>query len=116
MAYSQPAGGGGQYHNGIPPNRGPQRAHEEQYQQQLQHHNNNNHRSHDRYSHRPFSLNEALPYTPFTSVFPFESGKSYLPAPARLLLAVFLEFARLVCAFPSYDAVRDYYLLDNCLK
>lgn len=26
-------------------------------------------------SHRqPFTLNEALPYTPFTSVFPFQSG------------------------------------------
>jgi hypothetical protein len=24
---------------------------------------------------RPFTLNEALPYTPFTSVFPFEPGK-----------------------------------------
>lgn len=24
---------------------------------------------------RPISLNEALPYTPFTSVFPFEPGK-----------------------------------------
>ena len=24
---------------------------------------------------RPITLNEALPYTPFTSVFPFEPGK-----------------------------------------
>ncbi|RWA11292.1 hypothetical protein EKO27_g3799 [Xylaria grammica] len=30
---------------------------------------------------RPFSLEEALPYTPFTSVFPFDSGKYILSNP-----------------------------------
>lgn len=26
---------------------------------------------------RPFTLREALPYSPFTSVIPFESGENY---------------------------------------
>lgn len=54
---------------------------------------------------RPFTLNEALPYTPFTSVFPFESGKRNWPA--RLPLRVFLladPFSS-VCLKPSVPCV-----------
>jgi len=35
---------------------------------------------------RPFSLEEALPFTPFTSVFPFDSGKCTFGFPAWFLL------------------------------
>lgn len=39
---------------------------------------------------KPFTLNEALPYTPFTSVFPFEPGESAPKvAPSFSILVVF---------------------------
>ncbi|RYP61954.1 hypothetical protein DL769_007495 [Monosporascus sp. CRB-8-3] len=82
MAHSQPdasgdVGGGGVYQNGVPPHHERQRYQEEEeepYQQQYQRQHNEHHRrSHTQYSKRAFTLDEALPYTPFTSVFPFES-------------------------------------------
>jgi cohesin loading factor subunit SCC2 len=52
-------------------------------------------------SARPFTLDEALPYTPFTSVFPFESGQCdwpYLRAfPANILIPICLNM------LPSLD-------------
>lgn len=45
---------------------------------------------------RPYTLHEALPYTPFTSIFPFHSGKSHpTPAPssaARLSASICQNF------------------------
>lgn len=91
MAHSQSGGGVGDgggngiYHNGVSPYRGQQLAPEDQYQrqqlqqQQQQQQHNFNRKSQKQYSQRAFTLDEALPYTPFTSVFPFESGKNYLP-------------------------------------
>ncbi|RYP72683.1 hypothetical protein DL771_004019 [Monosporascus sp. 5C6A] len=84
MAHSQPdasgdVGGDGVYQNGVPPYHERQRyqAEEDPYQQQQQQyqrqHNEHHRRSHAQYSKRAFTLDEALPYTPFTSVFPFES-------------------------------------------
>ena len=110
MAHPHPAGGAGGsgiYHNGIASYPSPQPQDEayrqqyqrQQYQAQYQqhpqhqqpHHNHENkvlHESLPQYSQRAFTLDEALPYTPFTSVFPFESGKSYLPDPLTTYAAV----------------------------
>ncbi|GAP86875.1 putative AT hook domain-containing protein [Rosellinia necatrix] len=69
------------HQNGVSPHRLQQQ--QQQQQQQRVHHNQNQHQhqrqfpavqSHDQQPRtRPFSLEEALPYTPFTSVFPFDS-------------------------------------------
>jgi hypothetical protein len=44
---------------------------------------------------QPFSLEEALPYTPFTSVFPFDSGKR-----CSCLLAELFPLSPSLVAFP----------------
>ncbi|KAI1277531.1 hypothetical protein F5Y07DRAFT_88990 [Xylaria sp. FL0933] len=72
MAHPQPY-----YQNGVPPQdvlqrqRQQQQHHQQQYQQQDQ--SDNLQTDEPQLRTRPFSLDEALPYTPFTSVFPFDS-------------------------------------------
>lgn len=39
---------------------------------------------------KPFTLNEALPYTPFTSVFPFEPGRLIPPSVFYFVLPIYL--------------------------
>ncbi len=67
MAHPQP------YHrNGV----SPQNANVQWQQQQQQQQQFSDPQSDEQQLRtRPFSLDEALPYTPFTSVFPFDSGK-----------------------------------------
>ncbi|KAI0863707.1 sister chromatid cohesion C-terminus-domain-containing protein [Xylaria cubensis] len=67
MAHSQPL-----HQNGVSPHnvQPPQQQHQHQYQQQ-QPSDMQSPEPHLRT--RPFSLEEALPYTPFTSVFPFNA-------------------------------------------
>lgn len=130
MAHPHPAGGAGGsgiYHNGIASYPSPQPQDEayrqqyqrQQYQAQYQqhpqhqqpHHNHENkvlHESLPQYSQRAFTLDEALPYTPFTSVFPFESGKSYLPDPLTTYATAAsrdLEiFHKLPCPFLEFES------------
>lgn len=53
---------------------------------------------------KPFTVNEALPYTPFTSVFPFEPGKAMTTT--LLLLLVTLDFER-----PPLPVAQYYHVL-----
>lgn len=49
---------------------------------------------------RPFTLNEALPYTPFTSVFPFEPGK-YDRSPTQVYDVPAITAKLGSCDFPT---------------
>ncbi|KAJ8129346.1 hypothetical protein O1611_g4286 [Lasiodiplodia mahajangana] len=92
--------------NGVSPHNVQQQQqllqpHPQQQQQQLP-----DMQSHERqFRTRPFTLEEALPYTPFTSVFPFDSGKYILNNPTIGAGSFAPSLANLVSR-DDYDALN----------